>query len=516
LILFFAGSLIFAARQESRNFLSVNAGAFFPLGYYSDKFETGKSAGLNFSYYPDWADNLFLEMEASAALYSVKGYSKEKYSFFPVGLNVSYHVPFGDLFFIPFRMGGGPYILNMTQNGSLFNYYFKAGTGLFCHVSGQVQLGLNLDYHILYDKKPFHSFSTLVSASYLFGEPESVDGLKISEISVLPIFAAQYSRFYKRPIGEIKIENVSGKSLEDIKVSVYVKNFMIGKTESLQKMPVLKEHNRATLSLYAYFDKNIKYLNADTNTSGLIEIEYKNFNGQKFSMKKTFQIQILNKNSINWSNMSQIGSFITFEDKPVIEFARKAVQLAKNQNSLPENISQALKIFQMLKSYGLKYVPDPKGSYRSAFDDSTQIDWVQFPRETLIKKTGNCDDFSVLFASLLESVGILTAIVAVPEHVFMLFETRHKIPGKTVFFEGKNWVPIETTFLNQDFVSAWEKGYQNYFLFKEKQVKTVLEVTSEYSPATFENDIEIYVPVKQFEFEKTYQEEMEKILKFLK
>jgi len=45
------------------------------------------------------------------------------------------------------------------------------------------------------------------------------------------------------------------------------------------------------------------------------------------------------------------------------------------------------------------------------------------PRETLRLRTGDCDDLAVLYAALLENVGIDTALVDVGDHVLTMFDT---------------------------------------------------------------------------------------------
>ncbi len=128
-----------------------------------------------------------------------------------------------------------------------------------------------------------------------------------------------------------------------------------------------------------------------------------------------------------------------------------------------------LKIFQKIKILfnefvkNMVYVSDPRAD----------VDHVQFPNETIKLKGGDCDDFSVCFSSLLESIGIETAFVDYKNpdgisHVNLLINTQ-LLPGKSLlitnndkkFFVRKNsngedqiWIPLETTSLN-NFEVAW-------------------------------------------------------------
>ena len=79
----------------------------------------------------------------------------------------------------------------------------------------------------------------------------------------------------------------------------------------------------------------------------------------------------------------------------------------------------ALGIFEALRLYGMNYVRDPGSAYDLLSVDSMAVDYLQFPYQTLQYKAGDCDDLSILYCTLLEAVGIETAFVTVPGHIYM-------------------------------------------------------------------------------------------------
>lgn len=119
-------------------------------------------------------------------------------------------------------------------------------------------------------------------------------------------------------------------------------------------------------------------------------------------------------------------------------------------------------MFSAMNGAELKYVKDPATPARSV-----SLDTVQFARETLLTRAGDCDDLSVLYASLLESVGVETAFLLVPGHVLLAVSAgvppdateRVTMEGKRlIVHEGKAWLPIETTALGKTFREAWSLG----------------------------------------------------------
>ena len=114
-------------------------------------------------------------------------------------------------------------------------------------------------------------------------------------------------------------------------------------------------------------------------------------------------------------------------------------------------------------------------SFKAAHSKKTSIDYVMFPRETLKKKAGDCDDLTTLYAALLESVGIKTALVTIPGHIFLMFDT--EVPGNShkditedkslIHIRGGTvWIPVEVTMVGKNFIDAWKNGAKHVKRYK--------------------------------------------------
>ncbi|MBP1683201.1 MAG: hypothetical protein H6Q27_765 [Ignavibacteriaceae bacterium] len=151
--------------------------------------------------------------------------------------------------------------------------------------------------------------------------------------------------------------------------------------------------------------------------------------------------------------------------------------ILSNNKKLLDTIRYSLSSFYKAKYVfndfvkGLVYVSDPRAT----------TEYVQFPNETVKLRGGDCDDLSVCYSSLLESVGIETALVDYKNndeirHVTVLFNTNLTpddakliTENDTKYFIRKDengadevWIPVETTSLI-DFNSAWETGADKFF-----------------------------------------------------
>lgn len=142
-------------------------------------------------------------------------------------------------------------------------------------------------------------------------------------------------------------------------------------------------------------------------------------------------------------------------------------------DSTDERLTEFKKISLLFNAFvqNMVYVSDPRSS----------IEYVQFPKETIERKGGDCDDLSVSFSALLESIGIQTAFVDYKEpdgisHVNLLIKTGLKAGQASLitnndkkYFVRTNsksesyvWIPLETTSLT-DFKTAWAVGSDKFY-----------------------------------------------------
>ena len=157
-----------------------------------------------------------------------------------------------------------------------------------------------------------------------------------------------------------------------------------------------------------------------------------------------------------------------------MEFSKN---ILSNNKNLLDTIRYSLSTFYKAKFIydgfvkDLVYTSDPRAT----------TEYVQFPNETIKLRGGDCDDLSVCYSSLLESIGIETALVDYKNtddirHVNILFNT-NLVPddanliteNDTKYFlrkdeNGKDeiWIPLETTSLT-NFNTAWETGAEKFF-----------------------------------------------------
>jgi hypothetical protein len=120
---------------------------------------------------------------------------------------------------------------------------------------------------------------------------------------------------------------------------------------------------------------------------------------------------------------------------------------------------QVKALFDTLKEAGIAYV-DSVIDFGAGPGQVTQR--TRLPRESLRHRSANCIDGTVLFASLLEAASLHAAIVLVPGHAFVAWET----------WRGSDeWDYLETTMVDShDFEAARQRARTLFQRFADEEL----------------------------------------------
>jgi len=111
---------------------------------------------------------------------------------------------------------------------------------------------------------------------------------------------------------------------------------------------------------------------------------------------------------MTWDDDKRAAAFVSTKDPAVLKFSKNVTSYVKDKASkaINKNFLTALALFESLKLYGMSYAVDPTSPFTERSKSKTAVDYLQFPPQTLNYKAGDCDDLSILYAALLESLGV--------------------------------------------------------------------------------------------------------------
>jgi len=306
--------------------------------------------------------------------------------------------------------------------------------------------------------------------------------VEISDVRVEPIFSALYAHYnnVKNKIGKVTIRNKSGQPLENARVTFSIKDYT--------RKPAIYWQGRldtmlTDADLYANFNENLLHTDQkETYLTGEVKVVYR-YKNRSFPAKASVNVYLLGNQAIRWDQPERVAAFITPEDSLVRSFAtsvNRDYRFNMAQWFLKRELADAIELYEALRAYHVAPTPDPNATYATATRDGFYIDTILFPDGLLSKpktqRKGDCEDLAVLYASLLESIGIQTALLKTTGHIFMMFNTgipavhRFQLPVKDsllVAARGQLWLPVETTLIRSPFVQAWETGAESYHSAKK-------------------------------------------------
>lgn len=215
--------------------------------------------------------------------------------------------------------------------------------------------------------------------------------------------------------------------------------------------------------LPAFFSDRLAAVTELTRASVNIEVQDLD---AKTELHKTVAVWLLARNTAplqvqdpatgKWLDMTKyLGAFVTPNAPAVMEYLRLAAdrhpskRLAGYQGDEAEVAAQVQAIYEALAASGARYV-NSVIDFTPESGSATQR--VRLPRESLKNTSANCIDGTLLMASLLEAVSLNPAIVIIPGHAFLAWET---------WRNNGNWRYLETTMMStHSFADACQRGDQ--------------------------------------------------------
>ena len=292
-------------------------------------------------------------------------------------------------------------------------------------------------------------------------------GLEISSIELNRIFPVLFKHYDDNPVGQVVIYNNEYSPVTNISLSFFVERYMDNPKECAVPQRV-NSKEEIEIDLFALFSDSVLEITEDTKVSAKLTLGY-TLKGKTYVIEYTESLELYDRNATTWDDNRKAAAFVTAKDPAVLEFSKRVAGWTKDTGSraVNSNLSMAIGLHEALRLYGISYVVDPKTPFSEFSKDKFLVDFLQFPRQTLNYTAGDCDDLSILYCALLESVGIETAFITIPGHIFMALsldmepDSARKSflrPDDLIYIDGKTWLPVEITMIKENFLQAWEAG----------------------------------------------------------
>ncbi|MCX5788484.1 MAG: hypothetical protein NTX64_08310 [Elusimicrobia bacterium] len=303
--------------------------------------------------------------------------------------------------------------------------------------------------------------------------PESANRspVELGEVDISNLLPANYKWYLKNAAGKSIVVNNVNVPFENVKVSFRLKDFMDFATESV--IPKLFPAQKVEVPLMATLNNHILEITEETPIQAEISVTFFE-GGKQRTVSIAKPLRVYSRNGMIWDNPERVNAFITSNDTPVLEFGKKvrhdAPPLAAAAAGLDRPLVDAIRLWHALGELGVRFQDSATNPFETVQQDPTfPVDYTQFPRETLKRKAGKCDDLTALLASLFTGANVETAVLDYPGHLALMFDTGQAeaadagLPeSEMVSYNGHWWIPIEPTLVGSSFADAHHQALATY------------------------------------------------------
>ncbi len=285
--------------------------------------------------------------------------------------------------------------------------------------------------------------------------------------------------------------------MTDLTVDFFVESYMDNPTRLLS-IPRLDAEAVQDVSMKALFSEKVLKITEATKVSGKISVSFV-YDGQPYTREFTQTVRINNRNSLTWDDTRKAATFVTPNDPLVLTLGKSAVSVTADVPSgqIDKWLLAAMTVHEALRLKGLRYSTNPNTPFSSILHNASVVDTVLFPPEELAYGAGNCSDLTVLYCSLLESLGAHTAFITTPGHIYAAVQLDippdqidkfFSNPQDLIIQDDKTWLPVEVTMCGDPFIASWQTGAQEWREFQPQGQTEFLPVETSWT---------VYEPVGQ-------------------
>ena len=250
---------------------------------------------------------------------------------------------------------------------------------------------------------------------------------------------------------------------------------------SWQTYPSLVPTETVVDLYYPLLSDKCAKLSSRTPAELQMECEYLDAAGRKHTIQNSRRLTILGKQEIYFNDLSSqektgsiqdfmaysdlLAAWVTKADPPVAGLASMANKAAGGVGA-GGNVTDCVKVmeqlYEIMRSIHITYQHPATQIEKNQSFDMMLVQSVQYPRDTIQKRSGTCIDLAILYAAMMESVGIPAQLVSLRGHVFPIAE----LPNGVL-------LPVEATCVggggaeSEDFATAVKAAQKKWQELKE-------------------------------------------------
>lgn len=346
-----------------------------------------------------------------------------------------------------------------------------AGGGVNLLLTDWLALNVAMRHHFV-DWRVNNEYSGMefgLGLNVMWGRNKEMFQVKDIKVIVKDLYPAYFAFYNTYPLALVTVRNTAGYAIE-----INIRGNIEGFSQRPQESGFIRLERGETRDIPVRALFGSRLLEIDQRRSAVLDLVLEARAGATLRKQISAAVMIHHRNA--WDGDAEKLPLYVTAEHPAVLAAGRAMTRHLAADAASTNLALAAAVFDSLSRSGLVYRRDPNVPFY--MDDR-----VQFAEETVRDHGGDCDDLVVLYASLLQSLGVNTAFVQVrdPEkeiaHLYLMFDSgvpaslRHTITQneKRVVVRSETnesarvWIPVETTLLGHPFAKAWEAGAMQWY-----------------------------------------------------
>lgn len=437
-------------------------------------------------------------------------YSKKLTSITAAGLSAGvYYAPFSRLMLsakgsfgmyfgnYEFGQSGANQSIGINPDGkssfTMNNFYYRGSIDLSFRVNPNLTIGLEAGYtDYIFDKNKslFSGLQAGINTRITIETKKFQNKIELDllqEENIYPLFASSYKEY---PFAYVYLTNRNNAEIKNVRVSFkadkYTSSaFVCGEINRIQKNKTVE------VPLMADFSTELSQFSENGQFPAQVIIEY-TLLGKKYTELKEVVISSYNRNTFNWNNPDGIVALISPNDGSAIELSKTVVGIVRDNTHLGinRNLEYSMALFESLNTMGIIYERDIQTPY-DEYHLLEDIDYIQFPFQTITYKAGDCDDLAVLFSSMLSSVGINSTLIFTENDVICGIDLNTSGSTASKQFSSLDrlinindvlYLPVSMKNIENGYFEAWNIALDEMNSSEELPVTIVSDAWESYTP----------------------------------
>lgn len=235
-------------------------------------------------------------------------------------------------------------------------------------------------------------------------------------------------------VARAEFTNEGTSIISDLRVRFRLRGY--SEWSSWEKRARLGPGESDVRTYYPVLDRSIAQIRSTTPSDVLVEWTYRTLDGKEQADNASKRIHLLGANEFvfssaqdgasadfksRMSNAPLLAAWVSRDDPIVKQFAAMANKMAGGVGASQNDDSAELAMracYEILVANDFTYQHPPKLVQEQASFDPQSVQNVKYPRDVILDRSGTCIDLAILYASMVNAIGLNPVLALVPGHCF--------------------------------------------------------------------------------------------------